>query len=206
MQHSQRQRSRWRSSLHGPNRWRGVSKVEMADLVERIVFVLIAAVLVALAATIVALVVGWDGAILFTWFQRLQSQPVEGGMLAAFLVLGAVYFVVAAFRSEGERIVRWRGDLGAVDISVQAVEDLAAQAAANVSGVKDLRVRVDVIQDRLRVKVDTYVLPERSIPELATDVQSRVSSYVQEIVGIPVEDCIVRVRGIDRRSHQGKVE
>lgn len=197
MHHSHRPRRNRRSSPHGPNRRQGVSSV---DFVERVVFIIVAAVMVAVAATIVALVMGWDGAVLLTAVRLVQSQPVEAGILAAVLALGAAYLVTAAFRPGRERTVRWHGELGDVDISIQAVEALAAQAASKVSGIKDLKAQVGVSSDGLSIKLDAHVLPERSIPDLATEVQSRVSSYVHEIVGVPVEACAVRVRGIERKS------
>lgn len=165
-------------------------------LIERIMALFAAAVLAVLAATVAALVLGWDAGGLQVWLEALRGQVVEGVVMAVLLAGGASYFAWVALRRPQAQAVRWQGDLGDVDVSLQAVEALVKQAATQVNGIRDLATSVSVTQEGLQVDLVVQLVPEKSIPDLASAVQEKVSRYIHEVVGVPVTSTRVSVRGI----------
>ncbi len=175
-------------------------------VVERVMAFLAAAVMVVLAAAVAALILGWDAANMLAWFDVLSGRPLEGAVVVIFLGLGGAYFTAAALRRGTTQGVRWQGELGNVDVSLSTVEALAQQAASQVEGIKDLSTSVTVSGEGLQVELMLHVLPDRSIPALASQVQEKVSHYIEEIVGVPVAAAQVNVKGISASKEKARVQ
>ncbi len=103
-----------------------------------------------------------------------------------------------------------------IELSKEALADLASQAAQEVSGVKGcLQNPVDTLTSRIkreflrhgvkveeeggayRFKIHISVCFGESIPRIASEIQARVKEYIEATAGVSVAGVEVTVEDID---------
>ena len=173
---------------------------------ERLVILLVSLLLLASGIGLFAFVLGWQGRPLFTWLLSLQDAQVEGAVLGAALLLGGLY-LLALFSRNGreEQAIVQETELGQVEISLKAVANLVQRAAREIPGIRDLSPVIKVVPEGLDIRVVVQVVPERSIPTLAAQVQSQIRDYLSETIGCPVHRVMVEVRDV-RPEPKAKID
>ena len=120
------------------------------------------------------------------------------------LVLGgAVFFALsirllfAAFGDKKTRqlVVNTNAD-GVVTVQIDALEALIEGLARQTRGVKRVRVRLELIEDKLHVNMRLDVTPECSLPDASRWLKERAREQLLHIVGFELGRFDLSVRGI----------
>lgn len=130
-------------------------------------------------------------------------------VVAALLFLISVrFFYISVAAGTGKPpSIEQRTDYGDISISLETIENLSLRAASRVSGIKDIKSRVQVGQNGLLIRVRAVIDGEVSIPALTEEVQRAVKSYVEEISGVPVTNVHVFIANIvQTQTFKSRVE
>ena len=87
-------------------------------------------------------------------------------------------------------------DLGQVRVGMEAVDSLVRKAALSIRGVREIKTDLSVDKLGLSVNLKLLVASDLSLPELTSQVQEAVSSYIQQTVGIAPKQVNVLVRNV----------
>lgn len=90
--------------------------------------------------------------------------------------------------------------LGQVRVANSAVEDLALRAVRRLKGIRDAEVTVEADDDGMVIAIDVTVLPDMNLPQLSEEARQRVSEYIREIVGIPVNHVTINIARISNEA------
>jgi uncharacterized alkaline shock family protein YloU len=138
---------------------------------------------------------------------NLNKMQGDWKVLAAgsvFLVL-TLKLLLGVFCKDREKAISIRyNDLGDVNVSLKAIENLIARETDSVYGVKHVKVNVfkhrtqgqDVICAKLKVIVD----PQIVIPDITNEIQNNISDTVKNIIGIELFNIKVSVDNISTNA------
>lgn len=90
-------------------------------------------------------------------------------------------------------------------IAFSAVESLALRAIDKIRGVKEATVSVEAESDGLRFAVEIVSSPDLNLPQLTSEIRSKLADYIHETVGIPVTGSTVTVTRVTTESGQSGV-
>ncbi|MEW6229538.1 MAG: alkaline shock response membrane anchor protein AmaP [Bacillota bacterium] len=176
---------------------------------DRVVVFVSALLLLGTGAIFLAMAFGPNPTRLFTDlfltgpFQSLRPATIGGASAA---VLAGVYLFWLSIRGRGRRKPIIRGtSLGEVRISSLAVESLVRRAAKEVHGIQDVDTLVDTSGDNLEIFVSVVVSPDLSIPEVAEQIQTKLSRYIGDTVGVDVSRVSVNVRNVGHEQKPARV-
>ncbi len=176
---------------------------------DRVVVFMSSLVLLGTGVAFLAMALGPNPTRLFTDlfligpFQGMRPTAIGAACLAG--ALGA-YLLWLSARGRGRRKPIVRGtSLGEVRISSLAVESLVRRAAREVHGIQDVDTYVDTSGDNLEIYLSVVVSPDLSIPEVAEQIQTRLSRYVSDTVGVDVSRVSVNVRNVGHEQKPARV-
>lgn len=136
-------------------------------------------------------------------FQGLRASATAGATLA---MVAGVYLLLLSMRGRGRHKPIIRGtNLGEVRISSVAVESLVRRAVKEIRGIQDVDTLVDTSGDELGIFVSVVVGPDLSIPEVAEQIQTRLSRYIADTVGVEVSRVSVNVRNVGHEQKPARV-
>lgn len=167
--------------------------------IDRLFAILIGLVLLLESVLFLDVSLRLQGSFLQTLLSRLYQGQDWLIALVVFVILGilAAYLFALAFRRRRPyETIQYTTPLGVVRISVQAIEDLAHRAARKVKGVRDAEVTVRQAASGVTIVSQISVSPDVSIPEVTSEIRTRLESYVRETAGVGVEAVDVTVKKI----------
>jgi uncharacterized alkaline shock family protein YloU len=133
------------------------------------------------------------------WQQGLSY--IYGQWQAA--LIGGVFFLVslrlllAGVRSRrGPSKIVHQTEMGVVEISIGAVEDLIAKTARHTRGVRNAKVHIRQLGDEVKVDMRIVVGPEYNIPTVAAEIQQRTQEYLKSTVGVTMSEVRIFVNDI----------
>lgn len=122
---------------------------------------------------------------------------------------GAIFFALsirllfAAFGDKKTRqLVVATGEDGCVTMQLDALESLLETLARQTRGVKRVRVRLDLVDDKLHVSMRLDVTPECSVPDASRWLKERAREQFMHIVGFELGRFDLSVRGISLDEKQ----
>lgn len=121
-------------------------------------------------------------------------------VIFAVMFLGALYTLVNTILTGRLRRARVsEGQMGKIDIGVDAIESVALNAAQSAqAGVKAAKARVAPFKgDRLSVRLSVMAYSNVELPAMMARVQERVKKDVERYTGIEVAEVIVKVSRVD---------
>jgi uncharacterized alkaline shock family protein YloU len=80
---------------------------------------------------------------------------------------------------------------GSVTVAVDSIRELASREAREIEGVRDSRTAVAASSRGIRLTCRILVDQSVSVPQLADEVQSRLRSAIERVLGEPVQDVSV---------------
>ncbi|MDI3279772.1 MAG: alkaline shock response membrane anchor protein AmaP [Bacillota bacterium] len=172
--------------------------------VDRAISVLVALVFLGGGGALLAMALGWWRPE-WDWqdLLRLAAGERRGQVLlagAAALLLGVYFFALGTRRRSQERALVKETSLGMVRISLRAIEALVKRAARQVQGIREVETALNSTPEGLEVTLTVNVLPDTRIPEMADQVQTTVSRYIYDTVGVNVARVLVNVRNVAGES------
>lgn len=174
-------------------------------VLDRIIATVAALVLLFVGGAIVALVGGWNGMpfIADLIAETQHGARIEAGLLGLLgVAIGLYLFSVAWQRPEGGADILIGSDGGDIRISLKAIEAVVFEAATEISEVGEVIAKLDSKDGELVLDVAVHVSSERTMPEVARDVQERVGARIRDVAGVPVARLDVNVRGVSKPRRQ----
>ncbi|NLY88038.1 MAG: alkaline shock response membrane anchor protein AmaP [Firmicutes bacterium] len=169
----------------------------------RLVLIIGSLVMLVLAMFFLGLLMGRDPAGLtevITGGEEMNIYKLIG--FAIFFLLFLILFMTGLSGEKSPRIIIHETEMGQVRIAVTAVESLALRAIDKIRGVKEATVAVEAENEGLRFEVEIVSNPdpERNLPQLTSEIRSKLADYIHETVGIPVIDSTVTVTKVTTES------
>lgn len=87
-------------------------------------------------------------------------------------------------------------EYGDITISLDTFESMAIKAINQVSGIKDAKVKVINKEGVLIIYTSLFVLPDVNIPQIASEVQSKIKSHIESIAEVGVQDVKVHIQNV----------
>lgn len=162
---------------------------------DRIIIVALAVLLV-LSAILVAITIGGNTA-LVNWLAGLEYSIFDGVLLVLILILFAAYLVMmvsSSFRFDRRSLVS-KNSFGNICISAQTITGLVSKTVKDVEGIKDVNVKLYEVEP-LKIGIVLQLFPDHRIPSLAESIQSKISDYLRQTVGIEAEIINIEVKGV----------
>ena len=171
-------------------------------LLDRILLGITALIMAVLAGFLLATI--WGSTFVIDWL-RSPSLLVDGGIVTLILVLLAIYLVVLISRSEKKRFIVYPRELGEVKISTACVESLIVEAAEQIPGLAQVRASfTDVVGPKVTLRATVY--PDHNLSQLSEELQESVRAYVEQTVGIVIQEIQVFVDGITKNSSENPTD
>ena len=166
---------------------------------ERLISLLAGIILIVVAVFLCMLGFGQAKALLEV-LGRLNENPlnlwsIEVSIIA--LILGILQIGMALRMRREEKTVIYQTQFGEIRITVSAIENLALRACKKVKGVRDAHVgvRADKLTG-LDVYIEVTISPDMAIPQVKAEIETKVSDYVYETVGMRVNSVKVLITKI----------
>jgi uncharacterized alkaline shock family protein YloU len=174
--------------------------IERMKVWERLISLLAGIILVVLAVTLTLLAFGQAGPTILEELVRINDNPINLWALevAIIALILAVFLIQMALRMRREeKTVIYQTQFGEIRITVSAIENLALRACKKVRGVRDAHVgvRADKLTG-LDVYIEVTASPDMAIPQIKAEIESKVSDYIFETVGMHVNAVKVLVTKI----------
>ena len=119
---------------------------------------------------------------------------LAGGALA---LIGLIPLLLGIF-SPGKRpeTVLQRGDLGEVNITLNALENMVLRVVQRTKGVRGSRRRVLATPQGLTVTLGIRAAADENLPALTEELQKKIKEYLEGVTGIAVAEVRVKVEDI----------
>ena len=121
----------------------------------------------------------------------------EAALIGGIFFLVSIRLLLAGLRSRrGPNKIVHQTEMGVVEISIGAVEDLIAKTARHTRGVRDAKVNIKQLGDEVKVDLRIVVGPEYNIPKVAAEIQTRTQEYLKNTVGLTMAEVRILVNDI----------
>lgn len=118
-----------------------------------------------------------------------------GGIVLLGISLKLLFSGVKSSSNSRGGIVK-PSEFGDIKISTQTFESLSLRAVRQISGIKDVKVRVDIAPEGLTIYARLLVLPDINMTKIVTEVQGRMKEYVESITDMAVKEVRVDVENV----------
>lgn len=164
------------------------------ETLDRIVIRVLALLLI-ITAVFVAMTL-WGDVLLINWVLSLKQNIFDGIILILILILFSMYLIFMSLKSKpDERVVTHDTSLGLVHVSAATITGLVTQSVQQFEGVRSLDVVIQEVAP-LKISIELQLLPDNNIPELSQSIQTTVTDYLKNTVGITAESINVLIKGI----------
>lgn len=160
-----------------------------------------------ISALLILVAFGWE--LPLAALQQVLLDPTGRwalAIVAALFFLSSVRMMRLALsvRKSNEALVR-QSELGEVQVSLAAIENLVTRLGKQVDGVRDLKCRVGGGDSGIRLHLRAAVAGDMHIPGLAERLQEALQRQVRQVVGVDVEYVRLRIDEIgDGRGRRGE--
>ncbi len=174
----------------------------MGALDRFIVFVLMLAVL-ALGLALLGHALGVLPVHALDWMLYYLDFALEVGIAGAILVVLSLKVLAGYLTGSGPatETVSRQMEQGELQISLNAIQELAQKTARKIHGLKENRTEVKKAPDGLRITVNVAATAEGDVSAATAQLQDAVAQRVLEIMGVEVQN--VRVV-VDRVAAEGE--
>jgi len=134
--------------------------------------------------------------VVWAWISRIYGQW-EVSLVGAVFLLVSVRLLLAGIRSSrGKSMVIHHTEMGDVQVSLRAVENLVEKTARHIHGVRGVDVNVTQGDHGLKVSIKAVVSLESNIPSVTAEMQAAVHKYIKNTVGVDLADVKIVVENI----------
>ena len=121
----------------------------------------------------------------------------EAALIGGVFFLVSIRLLLAGLRSRrGPSKIVHQTEMGVVEISIGAVEDLIAKTARHTRGVRNAKVHIKQLAEEVKVDLRIVVGPEYNIPKVAAEIQQRTQEYLKNTVGVSMSEVRILVNDI----------
>lgn len=116
--------------------------------------------------------------------------------IIAFLAGAWVIYPIFNLGRERETTLISAGELGNVNITLDALDKLVRKVAAQQEGVTRVSTKLKTLENELHIFLNVKVKPDRPLPQLTKDLQNIVKSYIEDTTGVNINEVKVLVDSI----------
>ena len=107
----------------------------------------------------------------------------DAALIGSIFFLVSIRLLLAGVRSRrGSNKIVHQTEMGVVEISIGAVEDLISKTARHVRGVRSAKVTIRQLGEEVKVDMKIIVGPEYNIPKVSAEIQQRTQEYLKNTV------------------------
>jgi len=166
------------------------------DLLYRFVVFVMAILLMFISLLTAIYCLGFTGPEMLPDLVRLLYNRWEPGIIFLLLFITGSWMIYPFFVRERNTTVIDISELGEVDITVEALDNLVNTVALQQEGVLEIRNRMRATEDGLSISLTEKVNPGIPIPEITRNLQLLVKSYIEDTTGVTVKEVRVLVESI----------
>ena len=123
-----------------------------------------------------------------------QVQVIVIAVCAVVIILALRILLMHQKREPEEKSILLRTTSnGTIRISLFTIDSLAQKHTRSISYVRDVKSKVTVVENGVKISLNLSLMPETNIPELTTSLQSTVKEYVETYSGVFVQEVTVFV-------------
>lgn len=177
------------------------------SLFDRVFSILYVLIVTALAVIVLAISTGWNEPLAFmTWLAGDPNNRLGAGIIAAVVILIGLRLLLGGLQrpSPAQSLIQTTS-LGDIRITLGALEGMVTRAAHQVRGLKEVRPVLRCLPQGVAIFLQASVGPEINITQVSAELQEKVRSYIEELVGVQVVEIRVLVDDVVRRS-PGRVQ
>lgn len=131
-------------------------------------------------------------------------EVTVAGLVLLFISLKLLFSGLKVKRIS-ETVIR-NGDLGAVTISLGALENMVLSIIREVDNIKDVKVSIKAVDDGVSIRLKLVVNFDVVIPEITEELQNTIKSNVESTAGVIVKDVKICVENVSNQSKQKAVK
>lgn len=151
-------------------------------------------------AAVILLLIGWKLPVDYLNSVLAQSdQTLILIAIAVLMLLMSIVLLLMSFRRgnvSNQAAVVEDNSMGAVSVTVAAVENLVNRIVLQMAGVRDVKQRISIEENGVAIKLHATVSPDVIIPETAQQMQKLVSEGVAKVTGLNVNKVAVSIEDI----------
>ena len=139
--------------------------------------------------------------------QSLYKRIEVGVLFLAAFILGAwvIYPFFTQKISEKITVVN-NTELGEVDITLEALQNLVRSVAFQQEEIKDIDSKLEPTETGIKITLTGKVYPSTVIPELTENLQKIIKSYIEDTTGVNVEEVKILIENIYEEKNKSKNE
>jgi len=97
-------------------------------------------------------------------------------------------------------------ELGAIRVSVTALEIMAQKAVRSFDEVKDVKINILTQEDGIKIQLKLLMMPEVVLPDISPSIQQKVQEYIQSYSGILVKEVFIYIDNLTATQQRPKVQ
>ncbi len=166
---------------------------------DRVIFAVYSLFITLLFILISAVMLGWPSPWILLRDIFYPGRPeIFWPLMAIVILIGIRLIWVSIYRPQKNlrHVVLAENDLGQVNLSLSAVEDLANKAAGRIQGVKEVSSRMVGVPQGVGLKVQASVTPDINVPDASAEIQNTIKEKVFEVTGLQVSSVEVHIQSI----------
>ena len=131
------------------------------------------------------------------WLTSFARMPLTETLITTavalvLIVVGLLLLIVELRPERRTRSITVREDgLGIVTVRAESVRDLIAYTTAHMPEVLQIQPEIDSTSRGLQIRCRAALSPEANIPQVSTELQSRVKEAVEQHLGMKVANVAV---------------
>lgn len=164
--------------------------------------------LVGISLPLLGLALGWT--IPLDYFNSIllnNERRLVTILLAIIGILLSFFIIKKSFR---KKVVKQAEvidtSLGKINVSIDALENMANKVARQTPGVKETKAKVKPSPNGIAIYIQTNLAPDINIPEVTKILQNNLYNYFRDVVGIEVEEVKVLVTKFSNDNKKSRVE
>lgn len=133
------------------------------------------------------------------YLMQLKGNYIYSVIGVAFLLV-SIRFLVSGLTGNNEKnrgtfLIR-HTDYGELKISTQTIEGIAQSVATKFSGIRNIKIKVNVLEGIIILDMRGEVSPEINIPETTIQLQDKVKEHVEKCTGVEVGEVKVEISSV----------
>jgi uncharacterized alkaline shock family protein YloU len=89
-----------------------------------------------------------------------------------------------------------QGEQGDIRISIETFESLSLKVVKQISGVKDVKIKIALGEGDITVSARLLAVPDVNIPRVVSEVQNKIKNYIESITEVNVKEVKVSIDNI----------
>lgn len=168
---------------------------------ERALIALYSLLLIAIAIFVMAISIDPNLMEMVSSYLASNTGRITGIIVGFILLILGFKTIIDSFSKKTPTVASIQTtELGAVKITVSALEHLVSKAAKQIKEIREIKPRVKPLTDGIAIFLYASVSTETNLPFVTKELQDTVKGYIEQIAGINVYEVKVLVNYITQEN------